>query len=223
LLKPFDTVPHRRLLYKLHWYGIRGKAHSWIKSFLTDRHHKVLVENTCSSQVCAVSGVLQGTVLGPILFLIFINDLPDDIKNSTLRLFAGDCILYKPIQISNDYRSLQEDLLSLEQWEAIWLKKFNPSQCFLMNISLATKHKILYNYTLHGCFLSKVDQLKYLGITIQNNLKWASHISEITSKVNRTLVLLRRNLCMAPKIIKEQAYFTLVRPQIEYAVSAWAP
>jgi len=92
-----------------------------------------------------------------------------------------------------------------------------------MSVSLATKQKILHDYTLHGCFLSKVNQIKYLGITIQINLKWASHISEITTKANRTLGLLRRNIHMAPKIIKEQAYFTHFRPQIEYAVSAWAP
>jgi len=92
-----------------------------------------------------------------------------------------------------------------------------------MTISLANKHKILHDYTLHGCFLTKVDQLKNLGITAQSNLKWASHISKINSKENRTIGQSRRNLHMAPQIIKEQAYFILVRPQIEYAVSAWVP
>jgi len=92
--KAFDTFPHRRLLYKLHWYGIQGKAHSWIKSFLTDRQQNVVVENTCSSQSRVASGVPQGTVLGPILFLIFINDLPDNIKNSTLRLHLLTIVSY---------------------------------------------------------------------------------------------------------------------------------
>ena len=85
--------------------------HSWIESFLTSRHQNVVVENSCLSQADVASSVPQRTVLGPILFLIFINDLPDSITNSTLRLFADDCILYKPIQTRNDCRSLQEDLL----------------------------------------------------------------------------------------------------------------
>ena len=91
----FDTVPHYRLLYKSDWYGIRGKVHAWITSFLNNRILSVVANNTTSSYVPVTSSVPQGTVLGPILFLIFINDLPTNTKNSVVRLFADDCILYK--------------------------------------------------------------------------------------------------------------------------------
>jgi len=102
LPKLFGTVPHCRLLYKLDWYGIRGKVHTWITSSLTSRIQSVVVNNTTSSCVPVTSGVPQGTVLGPVLFLIFINDLPTNIKNSVIRLFVDDCTLYKSIQTHND-------------------------------------------------------------------------------------------------------------------------
>ena len=93
--KDFDTVPHCRLLYELQWYGIQGKVHSWIANFLSDRSQTVILGGAQSSSISVTSGVPQGTVLGPILFLIYINDLPDCIKHSTIRLFADDCIIYR--------------------------------------------------------------------------------------------------------------------------------
>ena len=97
-VKAFDVVPHHRLLYKLNWYGIRGNISQWINSFLTNRTQRVVLENTESSTIRVSSGVPQGTVLGPTLFLIFINDLPDCISHSTLRMFAYDYLLYKTIR-----------------------------------------------------------------------------------------------------------------------------
>ena len=96
--KAFDTVPHHRLLYKLQWYGIQGKVHQWISHFLTNRCQKVILGNAHSSLV----DVSSGTVLGPILFLIYINDLPDRVRYSTIRLFADDCIIYRPIKSIED-------------------------------------------------------------------------------------------------------------------------
>ena len=221
--KAFDTVPHSRLLYKLNWYGIRGNIHTWISSFLANRTQSVVVNNAISSNVSVTSGVPQGTVLGPVLFLIFINDLPDDIKNSMVRLFADDCILYRSIHTSNDCIKLQGDLCKLEQWEKTWLMKFNPTKCCVMTVSLATKHKILHSYVLHETPLLVVDKLKYLGVILQNNLKWDYHVSAIISKASQTLGFLRRNFKTAPQNIRELAYCALVRPQVEYAASAWSP
>ena len=109
-VKAFDVVPHHRLIYKLNWYGIRGNVSQWIKSFLTNRTQRVVLENTESSTICS-SGVPQGTVLGPTLFLIFINDLPDYI---TLRMFADDCLLYNAIRSPQDTINLQQDLLAMQ-------------------------------------------------------------------------------------------------------------
>ena len=126
--KAFDKVPHQRLLLKLQHYGIRGQFLSWIESFLTGRSQKVLVEGKTSSYVPVVSGVPQGTVLGPMLFLIYINDLPKNVT-STTRLFVGDSLLYRRIRTTEDHRILQEDLSRLETWERDWQMSFNQLKC----------------------------------------------------------------------------------------------
>ena len=110
---------HQRLLLKLQHYGIRGQLLSWIGRFLTGRSQKVLVEGKTSSYVPVVSGVSQGTVLGPMLFLIYINDLPKNVT-STTRFFADDSLLYRRIRTTEDHRILQEDLNRLETWERDW-------------------------------------------------------------------------------------------------------
>ena len=115
--KAFDKVPHRRLLHKLDYHGIRGSTHKWISSWLSGSSQQVVLDGQASDTVPVLSGVPQGSVLGPILFLIFINDLPANIK-STVRLFADDCVLYRNILSLQDCLILQEDLDSLELWEA---------------------------------------------------------------------------------------------------------
>ena len=99
--KVFDKVPHSRLLYKLHYYGIRGSTHKWIVSWLSERFQKVVLDGQASDRVPVLSGVPQGSVLGPVLFLIFINDLPDNIRSS-VRLFADDCALHRNIKSLTD-------------------------------------------------------------------------------------------------------------------------
>ena len=116
----------------------------WIKSFLTNRTQKVVIENSESSSICVSSGVPQDTELGPILFLIFINDRWDYISHSTLRLFADDCLLYKTIESPQDAIDLQQDLLAMQTWENTWLIWFNMSKCFVMRVTQSTKYKISY-------------------------------------------------------------------------------
>ena len=126
-----------------------------------------------------LSGVPQGSVLGPILFLIFINDLPDNIRSS-VRLFADDCVLYRNIHSIQDCFILQEDLTSLGQWEADWQMKFNVAKCHSMRVTRHQHHKqILFDYSLHNQTLENVQSAKYLGITISDNMDWGQHISEI--------------------------------------------
>ena len=112
--KAFDTVPHSRLLHKLHHYGINGSLHNWISSFLQGRQQSVVIQGSPSRPAEVLSGVPQGTVLGPLLFLIYINDLPVGL-NSKVSLFADDCVVYRPITSSADCESLQKDLKLLEK------------------------------------------------------------------------------------------------------------
>ena len=114
--KAFDTVPHKRLLHKLHHFGITGNTHKWITTFLTQRKQRVVVEGEHSSWTHVRSGVPQGTVLGPLLFLLYLNDLPDNIQ-SDLRLFADDCVVYREINSAEDISKLQQDMDTLAQWQ----------------------------------------------------------------------------------------------------------
>ena len=132
--KAFDKVPHRRLLYKLDYYGIRGSTHKWITSWVSGRFQKVALDGQASDPVPVLSGVPQGSVLGPVLFLIFINDLPENIRSS-VRLFADDCVLYRNIESPMDCQTLQDDLNSLAQWETDWQMKFNVAKCHSMRVT----------------------------------------------------------------------------------------
>ena len=132
--KAFDKVSHARLIYKLGWYGIRGSALAWIKEFLAGRTQKVVLDGEESPPSPVISGVPQGSVLGPILFLVFINDLPDSIK-STVRLFADDTIAYRVVASNEDCARLQKDLDEMVEWERRWGMEFNPDKCEILRVT----------------------------------------------------------------------------------------
>ena len=169
--KAFDTVPHKKLLHKLDQYGIRGPVHRWLTNFLTKRKMRVTLEGESSQQVTVDSGVPQGTVLGPILFLCHIYDLPNAVKSS-VRLFADDCLLYSEINSQNDHNKLQKDLENLEKWAENWGMRFNATKCYIMSIKKKT-HKF---YQLGGHILEQVDSNPYPGLQISEDLKWSTHI-----------------------------------------------
>ena len=143
----------------------------------------------------------QRSVLGPVLFLIFINDLPDNIRSSVC-LFADECVLYRNIHSLQDCLTLQEDLTSLGQWEADWQMKFNVAKSHSMKVTRHQHHKqILFDYSLHNQTLENVQSAKYLGITITDNMDWGQHVSEISSKATKTLGFLRRNLAFERSLL----------------------
>ena len=183
-------------MYKLDYYGIRGSTHKWITSWLSGRFQKVVLDSQASDPVPVLSGVPQGSVLGPVLFLIFINDLPENIRSS-VRLFADDCVLYRNIESPTDCQILQGDLNSLTQWEADWQMKFNVAKCHSMRVTRHPPDKhIQFEYTLYQQRLEQVQSAKYLGITISDDFDWGQHISEISSKATKTLGFLRRNFAL---------------------------
>ena len=211
--KAFDKVAHRRLAANLHHYGIRNKTLAWIQSFLAERYQKVVLDGKTSSSSPVTSGVPQGTVLGPLLFLIYINDLPSRVS-STARLFADDCLLYRVISSQEDAVSPQEVLDRLQEWESDWQMAFNPDKC--EHIRITNKKKIVQSsYQIHGQVLKETTKAKYLGVTIDKTLSWNSHIDTVTKRANQTISFLQRNLSSCPKDIKKASYKTLVRPQLE--------
>ena len=151
---------------------------------MSNHSQRVILENSQSSPIHVTSGVPQGTVLDPVLFLVYINDLPDSICYGTLRLFADDCLLYKTIQSPHDAIDLEQDLLAMQSWEDTWQMKFNISKCFVMRVTQSRKHKVMYDYQLHNFTLNSVDHCKYLGVVLQSNLCWDKHIESITAKAN---------------------------------------
>ena len=221
--KAFDKVPHQRLLYKLSFYGIRGDTLKWIEAFLGHRKQQVLLDGCRSHQADVISGVPEGTVLGPLLFLAFINDLPESVKASDPRLFADDCLLYKLINCDADAESVQQDLLALEEWERKWQMKFHPEKCQVIHISTNKRHERHTVYRLHGHTLEAVDSGKYLGLTISDDFSWHRHVDAVAAKASRTLGFLRRNLGQCTREVKNTAYTSLVRPVLEYASTAWDP
>jgi len=122
LSKAFDTVPHKRLMEKLKFYGINAQLLMWIENFFCYRKQRVIVDGQASEFADVISGVPQGTVLGPILFLIYMNDLPDNLK-SPVRLYVDDCILYRPLVSIEDRATLQCDLTLCSNWEKLWQMK----------------------------------------------------------------------------------------------------
>ena len=219
--KAFDKVSHTRLLYKLQWYGIRGQTLAWIKGFLSNRSQRVVVEGEHSEVSPVTSGVPQGSVLGPALFLVYINDLPDCVA-SQVRLFADDTIIYRSINNDLDRQALQQDLDRLVDWEQDWLMEFHPKKCQVIRVTRA-RQPIETEYYLHGHQLETVDGAKYLGVTITQNMSWNTHISNTTSKANKILGLLKRNIKISSPQIKEKAYNSMVRPILEYGAVVWDP
>ena len=219
--KAFDTVPHQRLLYKLDYYGIRGNTLRWIENWLTQRHQTVVIDGAKSRRVQVISGVPQGTVLGPLLFLLYINDIGDSIS-SPIRLFADDSLLYRRVNNANDALKLQQDLDRIVKWSDTWQMQFNPSKCTVLRVT--RKHApIKHDYTMMGTTLCHVNHYPYLGVELTSDLSWSLHIDNITNKANRSLNFIRRNLHDCPQYIKEKAYQSFVRPNIEYASSVWDP
>ena len=166
--KAFDTPPHELLKSKLFGCGIGGKTLKWVDSFLYYRQQRVVL-GAKSDWAPVLSGVPQGTVLGPLLFSLYINDISTDI-DSEIRLFADDCVCYREIKDTEDKLKLQKDVDQLGCWARKWDMSFQPVKCNMMQITRTRIKKIHASYTLEGTVLENVKNIKYLGVTITNDL-----------------------------------------------------
>ena len=201
--KAFDTVPHQCLLTKLRYYGINGSTYSWIQTWLTQRAQCVVLNSESSSPVSVMSGVPQGTVLGPLMFLLYMNDITKDI-NSPLCLFANDCLLNRVINSVEDINRLQEDLNKLSEWADTWQLKFNVSKCTVIRCTRSLS-PLTRDYTLHSHILDISDQ-HMLGVLIHKSLymSWSPHISNVVNKASRTFNFSKRNLNYVQGKLKNQ-------------------
>ena len=158
----------------------------------------MVVEGESSAEARVKSGVPQGSVLGPLLFLIFINDLAEN-TTSTVRLYVDDCVMYRPIRHANDCEALQEDLNKLHDWEGRWQLRFNATKCNILIATHARKKKITKNYKLNGVSLAETTSTTYLGIELSADMKWNTHVKKTVAKGNQILGVPCRNLKKLPK------------------------
>ena len=192
-----------------------------IDSFLCFRQQRVFVNGVKSDWAPVLSGFPQGTVLGPLLFSLYINDISSDIA-SEIRLFADDCICYREIKDEEDTIKFQRDIDRLVSSARKWGMRFQPVKCNMIQLTRKRK-KIHASYTLEGTDLENVESIKYLGVTITSDLRLNIHVSNVCTKANRTLGFLRGNLYSCPLEVKEAAYKGLVRPVLDYGSSVWDP
>ena len=216
--KAFDSVPHERLLLKLEAHGLEGKLLNWIRAFLTGRVQSVFVNGESSNWSPVTSGIPQGSVLGPVLFLVYINDLPLDVRKSKVALFADDTKLYNTVSTPAQINDLQDDLNNLHRWSERWQLPFNEDKCKVLHIG---KRNPEGNYHMQGKHLQSVKAEKDLGVTIDCQLKFHQHISSAVSKGYQLLGIMKRTFSKLDKTTLPILFKTLIRPHLEYGSVLW--
>jgi len=207
-------------MQKLSAYGVTGNINQWIRQFLTGRTQKVKVNNDLSSKASVLSGIPQGSILGPVLFTVFINDLPECME-STCKIFADDTKIYDK---SSRRDIIQDDINKLQEWSDKWHLYFNVSKCKVMHIG---KKNPNFGYTMNiegdSHPIKDCTEEKDLGVTFDTLLTFDSHIENIISKANQMLGLIKRTFSYLNKDIFTKLYKSLVRPHLEYGNAIWHP
>ncbi len=204
--KAFDTVPHQRLLKKLSGYGIRGRVLDWIRAFLANRRQRVLVNGTASQWCPVLSGIPQGSVLGPTLFVAFINDLPESV-HSLVQMFADNTKLFHIIQRASDNIELQKDLDSLQEWSNKWQLRFNAAKCKVMHIGRNNEKQ---QYTMgekdEEVVLAETVVEKDLGVKVDNTLTFSDHIQQAATKAKNVIGMIHSSYSYIDVQVLRQLY-----------------
>ncbi len=221
--RAFDSVCHSKLLVKLESYGIKGSVLNCIADFLSHRSHCTRVGQTKSDILNIRSGVVQGSVLGPTLFLLYINDVIDVFTNAVkIKLFADDLKLYTSIKSADDQNNLQNNLNKLAEWADNWQLQISNTKCNIANIGCKAISNN-FSYSLNNFKIGVVSEVSDLGVIIDSNLKFSNHINKIVSKahVRANLILRCFHSRNTASLIK--AFTTYARPLLEYCSTVWSP
>lgn len=223
LSKAFDILPHSIILFKLKALGFPTFLIKWVNSYLTNRNYSVIFRNAISEPFYANSGVPQGSHLGPLLFIISINDVTSVIKNSKVGIYADDMKIYRRITSLSDAALLQADLNSFLNWCKINNLKLNIEKCAVLSFTRRSM-PIDVNYTFHDKIIKRVTEFKDLGVLFDNKLSFKQHYNMIINKGNSMLGFIKRwsKEFNDPHILKS-LFISLVRPNFEYASPAWSP
>jgi hypothetical protein len=217
--KAFDKVPHQRLFRKLLAHGIGGQILEWVKNWLTGRRQKVGVNKTYSDWECVISGVPQGSVLGPLLFLIYINDLDAGIDSKLLK-FADDTKLGKAVATENEVEIMRKDLETIFKWSVDWQMLFNTDKCSVLHMGRSNKEA---DYKMGLNEIKKITQERDLGVVIDKSGKASKQCAIAVKKANGILGMIKRNIKFKSKKVIVKLYKSLVRPRLEYCIQAWSP
>jgi hypothetical protein len=219
--KAFDSVVHTKLCAKLIYFGIKGKLLNWITAFLSYRTQQVKVGGKLSGIVDVISGVPQGSVLGPLLFLIFINDLVDVFDSKlNVKLFADDVKIYVVLNDIGSSSLLQSGLDKLSVWANGWQLQISIPKCSVLHMG---NNSIVINYNINGNVLPNVTAMRDLGVTIDCDLRFKQHINNIVAKAHQRACLILRCFKSRNVDILFRAFIVYVRPLLEYCASVWSP
>ena len=222
LTRTFDSIVYSKLLTKLSAYGIDGKLLGWLSAFLHYRTQCVVIENCFSSVADVISGVPQGSVLDPVLFLIFINDIESICCGETdLKLFADDLKLYSSVTIDSPLQSLQQSIDNLVDWATRWQLEINISKCATFTVGTTRGNNSIY--TTNNKRLNNVDSIADLGVEIDSNLSYQAHIANIVSKATQRVGVLFRGFVTRDIKFMRKAFVSYIRPILEYNSVVWNP
>ena len=221
--KAFDSVNHNLLINRLQKLGFSGNLLLWITDYLKDRSQRVVLDGSTSEWVPVTSGVPQGSILGPLLFLLFINDMPDCTEHSILSLFADDAKCSRIINNIEDCEQLQRDLNNLYEWSQDWKLNFNVLKCKVLSFTRNVT-PIVFKYHLNGNLLENISCYDDLGVTVDKGLVFNNHVSNVVNKCSRVNGMIRRSLgYRAPTSVSIKLYKALIQPIIEYSAPVWFP
>ena len=224
--KAFDCVDHKILLQKLYNYGIRGVAYSWFKSYLTGRKQKVIYNGVLSENICDINcGVPQGSILGPLLYLIYVNDCAKSLKHSNAILYADDTtLIISAKSYSELYKFMNEDLKNLHKWLCLNKLTLNASKTKYMIYSISSRSANIpseLSVTIDNDPIERVENYTFLGIKINQYLSWKHHMSDILSKIQRNLGIVRKIARFLDRHSLFQLYHSLIMSHIRNGIVVW--
>lgn len=221
--KAFDSVSHRLLIHKLQIFGLHGNLLNWVTSYLSGRNQRVIVEGSYSDWLPVTSGVPQGSILGPLLFLLYINDMPLVANCSNIALFADDAKCIKKVSSLADALELQSDLSRLHNWSKEWCLCFNVDKCKVLTVSRALT-TVSFDYNIGGCILEHVGNFKDLGVVVDSSLTFKDHVSSLICRANAVSGMIKRTVGYnAPRNVTLQLYTALTRSSLDYCSPVWSP